>query len=122
MEVRAATWQEIWTSADSYEHLRTRLLLAELKADALEDAAMVPRLTLKEVKKVVGSLTLNAGLGADNIAPGELLLVPEAGWLEFVSLLNQMDLECQVPIQELCNVPLGPSLLAMVKGRLLRWA
>ena len=42
MEVRAAKWQEIWTSADSYEHLRTRLLLAELKADALEDAAMVP--------------------------------------------------------------------------------
>ena len=52
----------------------------------------------------MGSLKLNTGLGADNIALGELLLMLEAGLLEFVSLLNQMDLECQVPIQELCNV------------------
>ncbi|MFM7979033.1 MAG: hypothetical protein ACKPKO_06915, partial [Candidatus Fonsibacter sp.] len=31
-------------------------------------------------------------------------MLPEAGWLELLSLLNQMDLECQVPLQELCNV------------------
>ena len=103
MELRSEAWRDQWATHQD-EVVHTRLELCELRRQALEEALIHEPPDADALEAGARLINTNTALGADAVAPTELLAMPKEGWEPMARLFRQVEREATLPYQALVNI------------------
>ena len=93
-----------WADSGRFPLWKARLRYAQLREEALQDAALQAPLKPRELQVAQKRLRPGTGLGIDHIAPSDMGAMPTEGWQDLTDLLQACESAASFPLQTLLNL------------------